>query len=55
MAAARSVLWLWLWLELYAFRGRRRRDPGPVVGFLPVTAAARGCACSVCDHERAAA
>lgn len=55
----RRYVWLWLFLELQAWRGRRRRrerlalvdvDEAPRLS----PAAARGCACSSCDRERAA-
>jgi hypothetical protein len=52
----RPIVWLWLYLELYAWRGRRRRaarDVEPAPRLSP--AATRGCACSVCERERAAA
>lgn len=52
----RNLLALYLYLELFAFlsrRGRRARALVEVPRLSP--AAARGCNCSSCDRERAAA
>jgi hypothetical protein len=50
----RDLAALWLYLELFAFFGRRRRRAVEVPRRLSA-AAARGCLCSSCDRERAAA
>jgi hypothetical protein len=51
----RDLAALWLYLELFAFLGRRGRRARVEVPPRLSAAAARGCLCSSCDRERAAA